>query len=148
MRRFPASIWFPLLTCIVLAGGTAAAFALLKPTGADVNNDQIVRAFRAAGWVAGPVIGLLSFIMMCILNLLRRTVRLRKTGSLHPIVILVGILPWFVFGWIITDEPRYTPFARAAIDFVARPMLWGTLIAALFTIMLSIPLLIPAKKKK
>ena len=146
MRRFLSSAWFPLLMCLVLAGVTAAAFALLRPTGADVNNDQIVKAFQIAGWAVGPVIGLLSFIVICIVNLIRRIMRLRKVTLLHPVIVLIGIGPWLVFSWVMLDEPRYTPFARAAIDFVGRPMLWGSLVAALLTIVLSIPLIFSKKK--
>ncbi len=148
MRRFLSSAWFALLMCLVLAGVTVAAYAVLQPTGEDVGNSQVVTAFQIAGWAAGPVIGLLSFIVICILNLIRRIVRLRKKGLLHPVTVLIGIVPWLVFSWVVMDEPRFTPFARAAIDFVGRPMLWGSLTATLLTILLSIPLLFSSSKKK
>ena len=146
MRRFLASGWFPLLMCLVLAGVTVAAFTLLHPTGEDVSNSDIVNAFRIAGWVAGPVVGLLSLVLIGTLNLLRRIVRLRKTPILHPVVVLLGILPWFVFSWALLDEPRFTGFAIAAMEFVARPMLWGSLVTVLLTIVLSLPLIFSKKK--
>ena len=146
MRRFLGSAWFALLVSLVLAGVTLAAYAVLKPTGEDVGNSQIVQAFTYAGWAAGPVIALLSFLLIAIVNLLRRMFRLRKIALLHPVTVLVGILPWFIFAWIVTDEPPFTPFARAAIEFVARPMLWGALVAIIFTLVCSLPLLFSKKK--
>ena len=111
-----------------------------------MGNSQIVAAFKIAGWAAGPVIGLLSFFLICMLNLLRRMVRLRKIPFLHPVIVLLGIGPWLVFSWILMDEPRFTPFARAAIDFVGRPMLWGSLSTALLTVALALPLFFSKKK--
>jgi hypothetical protein len=146
MRRFLASAWFPLLISLTLAGITAAAFALLAPTGADVGNSEIVKWTGIAAWAAGPILGLLTFLLIGILNLIRRIVRLRKVAALHPVVVLAGVLPWLIFAWEVTGEPRFTPIARAVIDFIARPMLWGSLCAALLTIFLSIPLLFPAKR--
>ena len=148
MRKFLASAGFPFLMALVMGGAAVAAYALLQPTGEDVGNSQIVQAFTYAGWAVGPVIFLLSFLLICILNLLRRIFRLRKLRLLHPIIVLLGIVPWLVFSWVLLDEPRYTAFARATIDFVARPMLWGSLMATLLTILLSIPLFFSASKKK
>ncbi len=139
MRRFLASTWFPLFVCIVLAGVTAAAYAMLKPTGDDIGNSQIQQIALIAGWAVGPIAGLLSYILIGILNTLRRLFRLRRNAMLHPIVVLLGISPWLILGWQLTDEPRYTPIARAVIDFAAREMLWGSLIAFLFTLILCIP---------
>jgi hypothetical protein len=147
MRKFLASFWFYFLICLVLGGVTAAAVAILKP-GADISNDQLLLAMKIAGWAAGPVIALLSLILIGILNLLRRLMRVRKTAFLHPIVIIVGIVPWFVFAWTLTDEPMYTDFARGAIEFVGRPMLWGSMVAILVTLLFSIPLLFPSKAKR
>lgn len=147
MRKFLASAWFPFLACLVLGGVTVAAFAVLQPSGEDVGNSQVVAAFKIAGWVAGLVMGLLSLLLIGILNLVRRIVRLRKVALLHPVVVLLGVLPWLVFGWSLTGEPPYTAFARAAIEFVGRPMLWGALAATVFAILLSVPLLFPSRKK-
>ena len=130
MRRFLSSAWFPLLACIVFACATVVAFVILKPTGSDVANDAVLRAFKIAGWVAGPVMGLLSFLLIGILNLVRRLLRIRSVGIFHSIVIILGLAPWLIFGWELTTvEPRYTDFARAAIDFVGAPMLYGSLVA-------------------
>ncbi len=57
-------------------------------------------------------------------------------------------IPWLVFSWVLLDEPRYTGFAIAVMDFVARPMLWGSLVATLLTIILSLPLFFSSSKKK
>lgn len=146
MRRFLSSAWFPFLMCLVLAGVSTAAFAILKPTGEGLTNSQLVIAMGIAGWAIGLVAGLLAFLTICILNLLRRIVRLRKNGPGHPIVVLLGIVPWLVFAWVLTDEPRYTQFAIGMIEYVGRPLLWGTLVATLLSILLSIPLFVSAKK--
>lgn len=147
MRRFLSSAWFPFFIALVMAGVTVAAYAALKPTGEDVTNHQVLQAFKIAAWAVGPVMGLLSLLLMGLLNLIRRMLRLRKVALLHPAVVLVGVLPWFIFGWSLTGEPRYTTFARAAIEFVGRPMLWGALVALLLTIVLSIPLFLSSSKK-
>ncbi len=147
-KPFLSSIWFPLLVCLALAGGATGAFALLSPEGADVTNSQLKVAGVVGGWAVGPVTGILSFVAICIVNLIRRIVRLRRVRWLDPVVVLAGIAPWFVFAWILLDEPRYTQFAIAVLDFVARPMLWGSLIAILLTVVLSIPLLLTPSRKK
>jgi hypothetical protein len=146
MRRFLASAWYPFLTAVILAGVTVAAFAMLSPTGEDVGNGNVVSAFKIVGWAIGPVMGVLALLKMIILNGIRRIVKLRKVAILDPIVVLCGTVPWFVFAWIITDEPRLTNFARAAIDFAARPMLWGGMVSTLFAIVCAIPLLFSSKK--
>lgn len=134
---------------LVLAGATAGAFAVLKPTGADVDNASILSAFRIAGWAAGPVAGVLALVLMLLLNGIRRLVRLRSVGVLHPVVVLAGLAPWAVFGWqLVYREPRYTAFGRAAIDFVGAPLWWGSVIAIACTLFLSLPLLFPVRQKK
>src|SRR5204863_520193 len=124
MRRLLASAWFPFLMCLVLAGVTVAAVALLHPE----NNDLDVRymmPLQIASWSAGPVFALLSFIVICVLNLIRRIVRARKVGWLHPIIVLLGISPWLIISWRLLDEPRWTKLATVVLDFFARPLLWG-----------------------
>ena len=145
MRRFLGSAWFPFCTALVLAGVTVVAFAMLKPSPDVIGNYEIASIAKIAGWAIGPVIGLLSLILAGILNLIRRIVRLRKVELLHPAVVLLSVVPWLVCSWQLTEEPPYTPLARAVIEFAARPMLWGSLVACLFVIVLSIPLLLPEK---
>ena len=146
MKRFLSSAWFPFVTCLILAAGATAAFALLKP-GADIDNGELSHAMTIAGWATGGATALVSWILIGILNLIRRIVRARRVSILHPVVVLIGVFPWVVFAWIMLDEPPYTMFARAAMEFVARPLLWGSLLATLFTLVMSIPVLIPSKKK-
>ena len=145
MRRFLGSAWFPFCTALVLAGVTVVAFAMLKPSPDVIGNYEIASIAKIAGWAIGPVIGLLSLILAGILNLIRRIVRLRKVALLHPIIVLLSVGPWVVVAWQLTEEPPFTPIARAVIEFAARPMLWGSLVACLFVIVLSIPLLLPKK---
>ncbi len=145
MRRFLASAWFPFVIALLCAGVSATSFALLKPE-TPLGNSTLQQAVDIGGWVVGPAMALLSFILIGILNLLRRMLRIRKVALLHPLVIVAGFLPWLVMSWQITDEPRHIELASAVIDFIARPMLWGALTAVVATLLLSIPLLIPAKK--
>ncbi len=146
MRRFLSTALFPFLICFTFAAVTVAAYALLMPTGDDIGNGQIQEIAKLAAWGVGPVASLLSLFMAGILNLIRRIVQLRRVALLDPLVVIASIAPWFVFGWQVTGEPRYTPIARAVIDFAARELLWGSLVAILLTIVLSIPLLFPTKK--
>lgn len=145
MKRFLASAWFPFLTCLLMAGVTTAAFVLLKPSTTGIGSEFLL-PLTIGSWAQGAVIGLLSFVVICILNLIRRIVRLRRSAVLHPLVTLAGIVPWVIFSWRILDEPRWTPFAGVVLDFFARPMLWGSLAASLFVIICSIPLLFSSKK--
>ncbi|MBI5155739.1 hypothetical protein HZA45_00540 [Candidatus Peregrinibacteria bacterium] len=144
MRRFPASLWFAFLICLVLAGVTAAAFAMLKPVAERTGDFTLVLQY--APYALGPLAGLLSFIAICILNGIRRLFRLRMIPYLHPVIVLAGIVPWLIFSWVLLDDPRYTPVAGVIMDFFARPLLWGSLTAFLLTILLSIPLFLPTKK--
>lgn len=146
MRRFLASFWFPFLTCMVMGGGTALAFFLLEPSSAEVSNSELLNAMTIAGWASGPVIALVSLIVMIILNLIRRAFKIRRVSKLHPVVVLIGTVPWVVFSWVLLDEPPYTQFAIGVMEFVARPMLWGSLVATLFAVLCSTVLFIPKKK--
>ena len=145
MRRFLSSAWFPLLMALVMAGVSCAAFAMLTP-GAGVSHSELVKYMTIAGWAIGPVAALISFLGICLLNLLRRLFTLRRVNLLHPVILLIGFVPWVVFSWVLLDEPRYTEFAVGVMEFVARPLLWGSLSATLLTILFSIPLFIPKKK--
>jgi hypothetical protein len=147
MRRFLASAWYPFCVCVDLAIATAVAFAVLNPTGADIGNGKIQRIVTMAAWAVGPVFAVLSFLLIGILNLLRRLFRIRKSAWLHPLIVLAGIAPSLVFSWVLMDEPRYTPIARAIIDFGARELLWGTLVASLIAIIIGFPAFLPQKKR-
>lgn len=146
MRRFLASGWFPFLAALALAGATAGAYRWMAPDPSAIGHSEIAKVAEIAGWAVGPVAGLLSWILAGVLNLIRRIVRLRKAAFLHPLVVLASIAPWVAFAWQITGENRYTPVARAAIDFAGRPLLLGSLVTCLAVIVLSLPLLFPAKK--
>ncbi len=145
MRRFLSSLWFPFLMCLVMAGVGAASFALLHP-GTDNLESGLVPMVQAAGWATGAVFGLLTFILIGILNLIRRILKLRKIEWLHPVAVLLGILPSLILSWVLLDEPRYTPVAGFVMDFGARPLLWASLTACLLTILCSIPLFFSPKK--
>lgn len=140
-------MWFPVLTCAVAAVATAASFGVLSPSGADIGNDQILRIAKIAGWAVGPVMMIISLLIIGILNLIRRIIRLRKVGGLHAATVIAGIIPWLIAGWNLTAEPRYTPLARAVIDFIARPMLWGAVTSIAFAIIVALSQLLPARKK-
>lgn len=149
MRRFLASAWFPFLTALVLAIATVGSLVWLKPTGEDIGNSQILEIVKMAAWGVGPVIGLLSLSLMFILNGIRRLTRLRKVAVLHPVVVLLGLAPFAVFAWqLVMNEPRYTPIARAVIDFAGKEMFLGSAAAILFALILSLGLLIPSGSKQ
>ena len=139
MRRFLASAWFPFLTCLILAGATVAAYALvLKPSGADLPSDAL-NIGKIAGWATGPVMALLSLIVIFILNGIRRLLRIRMIGWLHPVIVLIGIAPWAAFAWqMVMNEPRYTPVARVVIDFAGKPLFLGVFAAIVFVVLMSL----------
>jgi len=146
MRRFLGSGWFPVVIALLMGGVATAAYAVLAPQGADVGNSEMVRVFTIGSWAVGGVMALLSMLLMGVLNLIRRICKIRRVEALHPVVVFAGTFPWFAFAWSLTGEPRFTAFARAMIDFVGRPMLWGSLIATLVVVLCSIPLVLPSKK--
>jgi hypothetical protein len=149
MRRFLSSAWLPFTASLVLGVGCAVAFVVLKPTGADVGNDAVLKWFKIGAYATGPVSGVIAFLTMAILNGSRRIVRLRNVALLHPLVVLLGLLPWLAFGYqLVFNEPRFTPFGRAAIDFIGAPLWWGSLAGCAFAILCSLTLLIPTKKKR
>jgi hypothetical protein len=129
------------------AGLLSARARRSRGDGAAVENDQIVRIFKIAGWAVGGIIALLSLILIFVLNGIRRLCKIRRVTVLHPVIVLLGTLPWLWFGvQLVAFEPRHTPFARAAIDFVGAPMLWGALAASVFALLGFLLLLIPARK--
>lgn len=146
MRRFLASAWFPFLICLVLAGATAGAFVMLAPTGDDIGNSEILKVAGIGAWALGPVVGLIAFLKICILNLIRRIIRLRRVAWLHPVVVLAVTVPVGIFAWILAGEPPFTPVARAVVEFGARPLLWGALVSSLLTIVLSLPIFFQRRK--
>lgn len=147
MRRFLGSAWFPFLVALVLAGATAGGIVWLKPDPEIIGQSEIAKYTQYGAWAVGPVAGLVMLIVAGLLNLIRRIFRVRRVNLLHPVIVLVAIAPSLVFAWQITGENPYTPIARAIIEFGGRPLLLGSLIACVFTIVLSIPLLFPSKKK-
>lgn len=146
MRRFLASAWYPFLVCLVLAGTTAGALALLAPTGEDVGNSEIVQWVSIGAWAVGPVFGIVAFLKIGILNLLRRIMRIRKVKWLHPVIVLIGTVSVGFFAWILAGEPPFTPIARAIVEYGARPLLWGALVSSLLAIVLSLPIFFQRRK--
>jgi len=140
MRRFLGSAWFAFITVLVFAAATAAMFAVLKPNDVVFDSSGLLYISMVAGWAAGPVFALLSLLRVFLLNGIRKLANIRQTFWLHPIVIILGLLPWFLFGWQLTmNEPRYTPIATAVIDFVGKEIFVGSFVAMVFAIILSIP---------
>ncbi len=122
-------------------------YAYLQPTGDDIGNSQIQDIAIIAGWAVGPAFALLSWVLVMALNGVRRLLRLRKIAWLHPVIAILGLLPWLLLGWQLTmNEPRYTPFARAVIDFAGKEMLVGAFVACVFAVACSVPLLFRTKQ--
>lgn len=150
MRRFIASGWYPLLVLIAFAAATAGMVYVIDPaTTSDTNQSEIVKYASMGAWAVGPVLALLSLIFIAILNGLRRLFRVRRVGWMHPVVVIVGLLPWLLIGWQLTmNEPRYTPIARAIIDFAGREMFAGSFVAIVFAVLLwALSLLFRSSKK-
>ena len=143
MRKTFTSTWFPVLLMALIS---MAAYAYLQPSGADIGNSQILSAAKISGWAIGPIAGFLSLLVIAVLKLLQKMIGMSKLTLLNPIIALIGIVPWVIISWNITGEPRFTPFARAVIDFAARPLLWGSLFSSLFVIVIGLSQFIPSKK--
>ena len=147
MRRFLASAWFPFLTAVVLAACTVGGLLWIKVNPADIGNYDAENIIKYAQWGVGPLVGLLSWILGGILNLLRRLFRIRKVFWLHPIVALVSIAPWIAFSWQMTmNEPRFTLVAKMIIDFAGRPIFLGCTGAILFIVIVTLLSLLSRKK--
>ncbi|MBP9750478.1 MAG: hypothetical protein KBC95_01380 [Candidatus Peribacteraceae bacterium] len=150
MRRFLASGWFPFVASLALLAGTLGG-ALWLPA---LPGNQAAAALgeqsaliQAAAWALGPLIALISFLIMGVLNGVRRLVRIRGVRVLHLLVILAGLAPWLILGWqLVLEEPRYTSLAIVVIDVFARPLLLGSLIATGLTLVLSLGLLLPSDR--
>lgn len=132
----------------MFAGATSGMVAIIDPANtSDTNQSEIVKYASMGMWAVGPVLALLSLIVIGILNLIRRLLRIRKVAWLHPVIVIVGLLPWLLFGWELTmNEPRYTPIARAVIDFAGREMFAGAFVAIVCALVLALPLLFFKKK--
>src|SRR5688572_8978828 len=94
MRRFLGSAWYPLVVSIILGGAMVGVYAIMEPSGDAIGSYSVAEAFTYVGWAAGPVVGLLVFITICIVNLIRRVVRLRRVPLMHPVAVILGILPF------------------------------------------------------
>jgi len=147
MRRFIASAWYPVLISVVLALTAVGAYALLPTLDSGTDNAQLLKIFGIGGWAVGPVMGLLSLLLMLILNGLRRLFKIRNVAWMHPVVVILGVCPWCVWGCqLLFIEPRFTPFAKLMIDVVGRQMFVGSAIACILAILLGLTLLLPNKK--
>lgn len=148
MRSFVASKKFAFITFLILVIGTTVAFALLQPTGADISNDEIVRYFSLAGWFTGLATALISALLLLIFTAIGKLLKICRFDIVHGIGAILSLLPWLIMSWQITAEPRYTNIGIAIIDFIARPMLWGSLLATLFALAFTLLTLFPKPKKK
>jgi hypothetical protein len=130
-----------------MAVAAIAAFALLPQLPDAATNEELTKIFALAGWAVGPVMGLVSLIVIFVLNGLRRLLRIRHIRILHPIVVLIGVCPWCAFGCqLLFFEPRTMQFAKVMIDDVGRQMFLGSGIACILAIVLAFGLLLPSKR--
>ncbi len=148
MRAFIASKKFAFITFLILAVGTTAAFAMLQPTGADITNSDIVRYFKLAGWFTGIATALISALILVILTAIGKVLKICRFDIVHGLGAIASLLPWLIMSWQITAEPRYTNIGIAIIDFIARPMLWGSLLATLFALVFTLLTIFTKRKKK
>lgn len=138
MRKFVSSFWFSFFIAVLLSAAIAGSYWYLAPTGDNIGNYEILKAGKIAGWAIGPVLGLLFLVVLGILSLLKWCFRVHKIYSIRVLTILLALTPVVWLGWMLTGEDPYTPIARMVIDFVARPILLGSLFTLLITVVVSI----------
>jgi len=147
MRHFISSFWLPLTTALLLGVITTVVYILLAPTGFDISNGKMLDIFQKAGYGVGFFVGILLLFEVGILNLLRRILRIHTIFLLHTPIVLLAIFPWILFSWDMLGEPRYTNIAKGMIDFVARPLFWGSAGSALFICLIIVVSLFLKPKK-
>lgn len=141
--KFLGSVWW---TLGLLALGSAAAFYYLSPDPNTIGNFTMQRYAPYAGWGVGAVAALVSLFGAGVLHGVRRLLRCPKTRFNSVLILLLVTVPWLVFSWQLLGEPSFTPIARAIIDFAARPLFWGSLLASTWTVLMLLLSLIPTKK--
>ena len=96
---------------------------ILKPDTAGIENQTILEIFQKWSPFAGVAFGILSMLGMYIVRLFG----LRKIRIGGPILLILGYLPWLIFGYnLVYLEPRYATIAIAIIAFIGKPMLYAS----------------------
>lgn len=115
----------PLLVWVLFAGIFFGISASRTPFVGDISSQQILDIFVKYARFAGAVLGLLSMVIMYILYIIRRILRLHKNSFSTPVILILSLLPWLIFGYqLVFREPRFTALARALISFFGEPMLY------------------------
>lgn len=141
--KFLSSTTFVLF---LLSAGSAAAFWYLNPEVLTIQNYEMQKYAPYAGWGIGVVAAAISFIFIIIFNGLRRLLKLSKKVFWKRLIIFLCVIPWLIFSWNLLGEPRFTPIARAVIDFAARPLFWGSLLTSIWALLGVMSSFIPSKK--
>lgn len=135
----------PLIVWLLFAGiffGLSLRFA---PNITDIDNQKILDIFTKYARFCGIVFGLLSLVIMYVLYVFRRIFRLHKNRFSVPIIMILSLLPWLVFGYqLVFREPRYTTLGRAIISFFGEPMFYTSI--ALVGLSVLWLLILPFKK--
>lgn len=103
-----------------------AGFRFLLPVDTSaVTSEAILSVFRKWSVFVGAPLGLISMILMYIIRLFG----LRKIRIGGAILLMIGFLPWLIFGYdLVYLEPRYASMAIAIINFLGQPMFYASAI--------------------
>jgi len=136
----------PLIIWLLFASIFLGLSLRFSPNITDITNQKILDIFTKYARFCGIVFGLLSLTIMYVLYIFRRIFRLHKNRFSVPIIMILSLIPWLVFGYqLVYREPRYTVLGRAFISFFGEPMFYTSIaLAGLSIIWL---LILPFKKK-
>ncbi len=147
MQCFLRSAWSGVVTATAFAVATEGAAAWFIARGTTASQEEVVRWVTIGGWATGPIVGLLCLLLIALLNGIRRLLHLRANRYLHVPLLFAGVLPWMMVSWeLVMNEPRYTPFAEAIIDLIAKPLFLSSFGMGLLLSLMFLLSLIPSKK--
>jgi len=139
-------VFAPFFVWILFAGIFFGFSVRFSPNITDITNQEILDIFTKYARFCGIVFGLLSMIAMYLLYTIRRIFRLHKNRFSTPIIMILSLSPWLVFGYqLVFREPRYTVLGRAIISFFGEPMFYTS--SALLALGVVWLLILPFKKQ-
>jgi hypothetical protein len=113
----------PLVSFILFSALFAGFCFGLKPDLAGIESQELIAFFQKWSPFTGAAFAFLSMLGMYIIRLfgLRRI----KVGG--ALLIIIGFIPWLIFGYdLVYLEPRYAVIAIAIIAFLGKPMLYAS----------------------
>jgi len=101
-----------------------------------ISSFSIVEFFDQYAAYAGVALALLSLLVMILLYGLLAMVKLNRRRATRPLLVILGFLPWVVFGYqLLYREPRYANIAKAIIEYLGEPMLYSGLIVVAISLL-------------